>query len=73
MTGIDVVFLLLAIIGLIALLYFGAWCLFSVQRNHKEGHYILESDVEADDNEIFNKKQLYSGLGKLLLIDGQFK
>ena len=64
MTGLGLIFIILALIALLSLIYFTAWCCFSVQRNHKEGHYILESDVEADENEILNnRKQLYSGLG----------
>ena len=60
MSGIGLIFLLLFIIALLSGLYFAAWCLCSVQRNHKEGHYILHDDVE--DQDICNKK-LYSGLG----------
>ena len=60
MTGIGLIFLLLALIAIFGGLYFAAWCLCAVQRSHKEGHYILE---DVDDDEVYNKK-LYSGLGK---------
>ena len=51
-------FLILALIAIFGGIYFAAWCLCAVQRNHKEGHYILE---EVDD-ELYQKK-LYTGLG----------
>lgn len=61
MTGVGLIFLILFVIGLLSLLYFAAWCMCSVQRNSKEGHYILDSDDELHD--VYDKK-LYSGLGK---------
>ena len=61
MTGVGLIFLILFIIGLLSLLYFAAWCMCSVQRNSKEGHYILDSEDELHD--VYDKK-LYSGLGK---------
>ena len=61
MTGIGLIFLILALIAIFGGIYFAAWCLCAVQRNHKEGHYILE---EVDD-ELYHKK-LYSGLGNSL-------
>ena len=60
MTGIGLIILILALIGIFGGLYFTAWCLCSVQRSRKEGHYILESDEEQD---VYNKK-LYTGLGE---------
>jgi hypothetical protein len=61
MSGIGLIFLILALVALIGGIYFAAWCMCAVQRNHKEGHYILESVEELDD--LYNKK-LYSGLGR---------
>ena len=61
MTGIGLIFLILALIAICGGIYFAAWCLCAVQRNRKEGHYILE---EVDD-ELYHKK-LYSGLGNYL-------
>jgi len=57
MNGIGLIFLILSLIAIFGGIYFAAWCLCAVQRNRKEGHYILE---EVDD-ELYHKK-LYSGL-----------
>lgn len=63
MSGIGLIFLLLAIVAALCGLYFVAWCMFGVQRNHKEGHYILESEDERHDDD-YGKGNLYTGLGK---------
>jgi hypothetical protein len=43
MTGIGLIFLILAVVALLAGLYFAAWCLCSVQRGRKvgAGSYII--------------------------------
>lgn len=64
MTGIGLIFLILALICILGGLYFAAWCMCGVQRSRKEGHYILESEEDPD---LYNKK-LYSGLGKWRLL-----
>lgn len=61
MTGIGLIVLILVIVLLVAGVYMAAWWMCAVQRSHKQGHYILESDEEAD---IYNNKKLYAGLGK---------
>ena len=60
MSGVGLIFLLLALIAIFSALYFAAWCMCGVQRSRKEGHYILESEEDPD---LYHKK-LYSGLGE---------
>ncbi len=63
MSGVGLIFLILAIVAILGGIYFAAWCLCSVQRSRKEGHYILDSEEHDADPELYGKK-LYSGLGK---------
>ncbi len=63
MTGIGLIFLILFLVALLAGVYFAAWCICGVQRSRKEGHYILDSEDQDVEQEIYGKK-LYAGLGK---------
>ncbi len=65
MTGIGLIFLILALVAILGGIYFAAWCLCSVQRSRKEGHYILDSEERGEDpdQEMYGKK-FYPGLGE---------
>ena len=66
MTGIALIFLILALVAIFSGLYFAAWCTCSVQRSRKEGQYILDSEDIDEEAAAYKNKQLYSGLGVLL-------
>ena len=68
MSGIGLILLILFIVALLGGIYFGAWCLCSVQRSRKEGHYILDSEEHDADPEAYGKK-LYAGLGEATVDD----
>ena len=52
MTGIGLIFLILALMAIFGGIYFAVWCFCAVRRNHQGGHYI----IEGVDEELQHKK-----------------
>ena len=61
MTGIGLVLLLLALVGICSVLYMAAWWICNVRRNNKQGQYTIPQEEDDDD-----EPKLYKGLGKQL-------
>ena len=64
MTGLGLIILLLALVGIVSGVYLAAWCLCSVQRTRKEGHEILESEEDNNSSDPYTTKKFYGGLGE---------
>ena len=59
MDGISLIVLILALVVILGALYLTAWWFCAVQRNNKQGHYILEDDELAASG---YPTKLYTGL-----------
>ena len=61
MTGIGLIFLILALMAIFGGLYFAVWCFCAVRRNHQGGHHIIEGvDEELQHKKLYSKINVQS-------------